>query len=455
MEYFMETNKQAQILVVDDLPHNLKLITEILTMGGYQVRPATSGELALRSLAIELPDLILLDINMPEINGYDLCRMIKEEERWRRVPIIFISALDDVKDKVKGFELGGVDYITKPFEPAEVLARVESHLSLCMLQQQLEEKNLMLQQEIEERHRVEKDLLEATDKYKTVFEANGAAMVLLAVDSGIKMVNEAFCLLSLYSREELEGIMQLKSLMDDSDRQRLDDYQMLLQVAPHAVPRNLEFSIIDRMGQTKEILMNLALIPKTQTSVASIIDISERKRAEEQLKFLSHHDQLTGLYNRTFLNQEVKRLKRKTAMGIIVCDVDGLKLVNDTMGHEAGDELLRAVATLLRDSFRLGDTVARIGGDEFMIIMPESDPAAVVDASRRIRQAVDEYNRKKQGVPLMLSIGFAINNDQTVNFTDLFKEADRRMYEEKALNREEAHKNMQNALKTLYKPTGI
>ncbi|MEN6351532.1 MAG: diguanylate cyclase [Syntrophomonas sp.] len=447
MEYITEQEKRHQILVVDDLPQNLKLITEILGLGGYQVRPATSGELALRSLAIELPDLILLDINMPEMNGYELCRRIKEDERSRRVPIIFISALDDVKDKVKGFEIGGVDYITKPFEPAEVLARVASHLSLCQLRQQLEEKNELLQQEIFERRRVERDLREATEKYQTVFEANGSAMAILYPDTGIKMVNEAFCMLSHYSREELEGILQLKSLMDDSDRQRLNEYQLLMQLAPHEIPRNIEFCIIDRFGQTKEILMNLTIIPGTQTSVASIIDISERKRAEEQLKFLSQHDQLTGLYNRTFLTQEIKRLKRKNTLGIIVCDVDGLKTVNDTMGHEAGDELLRVVALLLKDSFRHGDTVARIGGDEFLIVMPESDLAAVMDASQRINRAVADYNRQKPAVPLMLSIGFAVSNEQNTDFTTLFKEADRHMYEEKLRNREEVHIIMENTFK--------
>lgn len=445
MDYLIEREKRPQILVVDDLPQNLKLVTEILNQSGYQVRPATSGELALRSLAIELPDLILLDINMPDINGYDLCRQIKEDERCRRVPIIFISALDDVKDKVRGFELGGVDYITKPFEPAEVLARVALHLSLRKLQQQLEEKNRQLNQEIEERRRVEKDLKEAIEKYKTVFEANGSAMAILSPDAVIELVNEAFCRLSLYSREEIEQVLQLKDMMNDSDGQRLDEYQMLLHIAPHAVARHIELCIVDRIGQNKEVLMNLTLIPGTQNIVASIIDISERKRAEEQLKFLSHHDQLTGLYNRTYLNQEIKRLQRKNIMGMIVCDVDGLKMVNDTMGHKTGDELLKAVARLLRDSFRQGDTVARIGGDEFLIIMPESDPAAVEDAGRRIRQAVAGFNRQNQGVPLMLSIGFAVSNEHMNTFTDLFKEADRRMYEEKLNHREEVHKKMQEA----------
>lgn len=452
MNVLKEEAKASQILVVDDLPQNLKLITEILGQSGFQVRPATSGELALRSISIELPDLILLDINMPDMNGYELCRKIKENEQSRQVPVIFLSALDDVNDKLGGFEAGGVDYITKPFHPAELLARVTSHLSLCRLQIQMEENNRLLQLEIIERRRVEKDLREATEKYKTVFEANGSAMVIISRDTSINLVNEAFCIMTDYPREILEGKMQLRSLMSDNDLIRLDEYQLLMQVAPHAVPRNIELCMVDRWGKIKEVLMNLTLIPGTQTSVASIIDISERKRAEEQLKFLSQHDQLTGLYNRTFLNQEIKRLQRKKSIGIIVCDVDGLKMVNDNLGHEAGDEVLRVVAQLLKDSFRQGDTVARIGGDEFLIILPEGDGTAVQEAGQRINQAVAGYNLEKPAVPLMLSIGFAVSNQEKTSFTDLFKEADQNMYEEKLRHREEVHKKMRKAFIQNKKP---
>ncbi|MDQ5987612.1 MAG: Sensor histidine kinase RcsC [Syntrophus sp. SKADARSKE-3] len=152
-----------QIMVVDDTVANLKLLSEILTQQGYHVRQATDGTLALRSVAFEAPDLILLDVMMPGMDGYEVCRYLKSDEQSRNIPVIFISALDEVADKIKGFTAGGVDYITKPFEKAEVLARVETHLSLRRLQKELEVHNVLLEQEIAERKRVEKELQFAHD----------------------------------------------------------------------------------------------------------------------------------------------------------------------------------------------------------------------------------------------------------------------------------------------------
>ena len=176
-----------QILVVDDTPVSLKLLTEILTNQGFQVRPALSGKLALRSVEVEAPDIILLDVKMPEMDGYDVCRRLKSDEKSRRIPVIFISALDETLDKVKGFEVGGVDYITKPFEPAEVLARVNIHLGLRQLQEHMEElvrqrtvelshTNISLKKEIEERTRAEEALSKVNRMLKMLSECNQAVV---------------------------------------------------------------------------------------------------------------------------------------------------------------------------------------------------------------------------------------------------------------------------------------
>jgi len=147
-----------RILVVDDFPDVLILLTEILRLHSYQVSSAPTGRMALRLAAAELPDLILLDIKLPDMNGYEVCRHLKSDEESRRIPVIFISGLGDAVDRVRGFEAGGIDYISKPFQPAEVLARVETHLALHRVQKQLEEQNIRLQQEIAERERAERDL---------------------------------------------------------------------------------------------------------------------------------------------------------------------------------------------------------------------------------------------------------------------------------------------------------
>lgn len=143
------------ILIVDDTPENLTVLSRMLEQHGYQVRPALNGQVALKAISKALPDLILLDIVMPGINGYDLCRQIKADQRTHDIPIIFISALDQVMDKVKAFAAGGIDYVTKPFQAEEVLARIHTHLSLRNMQRQLQDQNLALQQEIENRKKME------------------------------------------------------------------------------------------------------------------------------------------------------------------------------------------------------------------------------------------------------------------------------------------------------------
>lgn len=134
----------ASILIVEDSAINRKILENLLAKEGYRIRLACHGKEALACLQQELPDLIVLDIIMPEMNGLELCHLLKQDKATFDIPVIFISSLDDTADKLKAFEMGGVDYITKPFHPAEVLARINTHLKLCLLQRQLEEKNRQL-----------------------------------------------------------------------------------------------------------------------------------------------------------------------------------------------------------------------------------------------------------------------------------------------------------------------
>lgn len=139
---------KANILLVDDTPDNLRLLSAMLTQLGYEIRRVINGQTALKTAQAAPPDLILLDIMMPDINGYEVCQHLKASEKTRDIPVIFISALDEVLDKVKAFAVGGVDYITKPFSEEEVFARVENNLTIRRLQTQLTEQNVRLQQQI-------------------------------------------------------------------------------------------------------------------------------------------------------------------------------------------------------------------------------------------------------------------------------------------------------------------
>ncbi|WP_445628274.1 hybrid sensor histidine kinase/response regulator [Nostoc sp. DSM 114167] len=149
--HFNQTNHQKRnILVVDDTPDNLRLLSAMLTAQGFEVRKALNGKMALTACQMVLPDVILLDINMPGMDGYQVCQQLKADHKTSEVPVIFISALDDVVDKVKAFDVGGVDYIAKPFHGAEVVLRIENQINLRLLQVKLQEQNFLLQQALDD-----------------------------------------------------------------------------------------------------------------------------------------------------------------------------------------------------------------------------------------------------------------------------------------------------------------
>lgn len=170
-------DQRGTILVVDDTPANLQLLESILQEKGYQVRAAISGQMALKAVGHHPPDIILLDINMPEMNGFEVCRALKADPQFSGIPVIFVSAAVDTADKLHAFEEGGVDYVTKPFQPLEVLARVETHLALARAHAMLAQQNAALEQALQERIRMQdqlfeaKERAEAADRIKSAFLA--------------------------------------------------------------------------------------------------------------------------------------------------------------------------------------------------------------------------------------------------------------------------------------------
>ena len=187
---------------------------------------------------------------------------------------------------------------------------------------------------------------------------------------------------------------------------------------------------------------------KARRIVGIAADITDLKLGEEKLKYLSLHDSLTGLYNRIYFEEETSRIEkaRYDTVGILSCDVDGLKLVNDTLGHDQGDNLLVAAAGVIKESCREGDLVARIGGDEFSIILPNTTEPAVENACQRIQEAVANYNAVHPELPLSISVGYAIKNGVHRSLKELFKEADNNMYRKKLYRTQSVRSTMVKTL---------
>lgn len=217
---------------------------------------------------------------------------------------------------------------------------------------------------------------------------------------------------------------------------------------PGAAPTIYEAQLTDRQGRTKYLIITVSALPGTRKKVVSLLDITERKCIERQLQYLSFHDTLTGLYNRAYFEEEMRRLEdnRHLPVGIMVCDVDGLKMINDTFGHDAGDRLLVAAAGIIKKCFRKSDVVARIGGDEFAVILADCDRQGLERACLKVRHALEEYNAGNPEFTLNLSMGFAVKDSYNTSLYEVFKVADNNMYQEKLHHNQSARSAVVHAL---------
>ena len=485
-EEFQKENS-PRILVVDDSIEALNLLTEILTNYGYKVFTASDGHTALKAVGVESPDLILLDVKMPDMDGYEVCRKLKSAGYSSRIPVIFISGLYEAASKIKGFNAGGVDYITKPFQIEEVLARIETHLALSHLQRQQEEQNLQLQQEIAERERAEEKLRkheaqleelvakrtaklrktneelqreiaerkqteealrESEERYRLIVEYANEIIYQTNVDGYFTFINPIAIRLTGYTKDELIG-KHYRELVREDYRNDAEKFyrQQLVKKIPNTY---YEFPILTKdgkeiwIGQNVQILMHGKNIDGFQ---AISRDMTRQVKKEEQLRSMVFTDPLTRLYNRRgFLNLAEHLLKSaerfRSNMLLAYIDVDNIKFINDTFGHEHGDVVLIDTADVLRSTFRKSDVICRIGGDEFAVLasnFDESYPQNIID---RLQHYIDAHNRKGNNqYKISMSMGFAFYDPAApCSLEVLMVRADQSMYEQKKSRKKNADK---------------
>ncbi|ELS03158.1 diguanylate cyclase (GGDEF) domain-containing protein [Xenococcus sp. PCC 7305] len=314
-----------KILIVDDVSDNLRLLSTTLSQQGYQVRCAKNGEMALTGADKDLPDLILLDINMPGMNGYEVCQRFKSNPKTADIPIIFLSAQDDIGNKVQAFELGGVDFISKPFRIKEVVIRVKSQLTIQ------------------------------------------------AAKAEIRYLNQ-----------------------------------------------ELETRVKDRTLELETANQKLAIINK-------------------KLLYDALHDELTGLPNRSLFMKRVQKALNKSKIdenykfAVLFIDLDRFKVINDSLGHLIGDYLLIACAKRLKKCIRVQDVIARIGGDEFTILLEnikESDNVIAV-ADRIVAACKKPFKLESHLITTTTSIGIVLGSTEYQQSSELLRDADTAMYQAK------------------------
>ncbi len=278
-----QTLASADIMVIDDTPENLRLLMKILTDEGHRVRPMVDGELAIAAARQSPPDLVLLDIKMPRLDGYGVCQQLKADDRTRDIPIIFLTVLDEAVDKVRGFTLGAVDYVSKPFETAELLVRINHQLQLRSLQQTLLQQNQQLQAEVAQRKATETALRFSEEKFSKTFQNSPLPSTLIALNTHCYIdVNQAFLEQSGYRLTDVIGKSptELDLWVNPDDRTLLFE-----QLQEQGYVHGFEAQLQTKEKQSKQVVLFLEVIQIEQQQYLLTMgeDISARKAAEQKL----------------------------------------------------------------------------------------------------------------------------------------------------------------------------
>ena len=410
----------AAILIVDDAPANLSVLRKLMVEQGYQTFVATSGERAVQIARRVHPDLILLDVVMPGIDGLETCRQLKANPLTARIPIIFMSAKNEAEDVVAGFDTGGVDYIGKPLRMAEVCARVRTQLQIRM--------NSETQQEQAERLR-------------TIVNSMAEGLLIIEPDGRIQFTNPACDQYLGYAPNELAS-KTIFDLLNPLVAQEYLDYFGRYAANPETAHSHGTREVIIRHKFGTSVCMDLTLTPmfmRQPLFIGLLHDITHHKMSEDALQRAAMVDPLTKIANRRhfdgFLEKEWQRAMRSgSPLSLVVLDVDHFKLYNDSLGHAAGDVCLQQVAQAINaHALRATDLAARYGGEEFVLLFAETDADSALALAESIRCHVEAlqlpHPRSITSPWITLSVGVAtIYPHQLENTEALFVAADRAMY---------------------------
>ncbi len=445
----MNTFANRRILIVDDVPTNITVLTEIL-MSDYKIAFATNGKDALKLAASSVPDLILLDIMMPDMDGYETCRQLKSDDKTKDIPVIFLTAKKEEEDEVKGLELGAVDYIAKPFSPVILKHKIRIHIELKLHRENLEDiirertieiskSHNKLHEEITERIQVQKALIEQRANFLQLFENSPQAIMIVEPDGKVAEVNKGFEKIFGWTVEEIKG-KYTKNLIV-SEEMIAEDETFFQNILSGKTIREETFRSHKNGELIPVAFLGYPAVVKDQIEGIFILyeDISERKKFEAQILHQSFHDSLTGMPNRALLQERLgrslERSKRRKdyEFAVLMIDLDRFKSINDSLGHLAGDKFLIQFSEQIKQCIRTTDTIARIGGDEFAILLEEfNDPREVFKIAKRISNiGKSTFVIERNEINISASIGIVIETKLYDRSENIMRDADIAMYRAK------------------------
>lgn len=430
------------VLIVDDNPVNLGVVVDHLEDHGYEVNIAQGGEEALERAQFVQPDLILLDVLMPGVDGFETCRRLKADPVTREIPVIFMTALADLHDKISAFAAGGVDYVSKPFQIEELLARVRTHVELRAAQARLAASNVELQTEVAARRSAETALRVSELRYRRLFEtANDGILLLDSTTEEVTDANPAFMAMMGYDRSALLG----RKISQLSPFRKIDACRTTVQELRRQHQIKYDDWVLEKADGTPidvEVIGSLYEANGADIVQCNFRDISDRKEAEARIRYMAHHDALTGLPNRIMLADRLQQAialarRNEKKVAVLLLDLDRFKHINDSLGHHIGDQLLEAVAMRLRACLRQSDTAARLGGDEFVLVLPEatSDHDAEVVARKVLATLSEPIQVESHQLHIGVSIGISLYPADGEDSGALLRAADTAMYQAKETGR--------------------
>jgi two-component system, cell cycle response regulator len=443
----------ARVLVVDDVPANVKLLEARLSAEYFDVVTAMSGKEALAICERAECDLVLLDVMMPDLDGFEVCRRLKSNPATHYIPVVMVTALDQPSDKVRGLEAGADDFLTKPIPEVALIARVRSLARLKMVTDELRMRVL-----------TSRDIGIESPEREAVADSGRQGRVLI-VDDRPASYERVSAMLAKEHEVEVEadpnqavfhaadGNFDL--LIVSLGLENFDALRLCSQVRSLDRTRNLPILAITepdnnaRMMRGLEIGVNDFLmrpIDKNELLARARSQVRKRRYTERlrdnvQMSIeMAITDALTGLFNRRYMESHLGTLieqasTRGKSLATLVIDIDYFKAINDTHGHDAGDDVLRDFALRIKRSIRGIDLACRYGGEEFVIVMPETDMAVAAMVAERLRRRIAAepfaIAQGARAVPVTISIGIAElrGNDDTA--AALLKRADQALYRAK------------------------